>query len=222
MTITRKRLGLSAGTAVAALIALGLLGPVSPATADEADDLAAVCAGKPGSETNGITGTCTFESESVVSSYLDWHRYGDPVTNCKPGTTQPAKSTVGDVRTSSQTWSVGGGIGLEIEGVIKIEGKGEYSQTESQSSERRDEITALPGQKMAVTLGQGYEDVQGRIRVDVDVYDNSGNDGGIYLGTEAHYIDNVIRKAPTGYQEVGIDQVACGERFTIDPETGPV
>jgi hypothetical protein len=212
----RRRLGATAG--IGALILAGALVPATAASADdrfEADNLYRVCNGDAGMHTSGITGNCTFEVQSESAERIEWLRYGEPVSNCNAGTTSPVSSQVGDVRSFSETWKSGGGVSLEIKKVFSIEGGAEYSQTRTTTSERRDTITANPGRKAALTLGTGFADQTGRIRVDVDVWDNGARWGPRWVGTEAYYIDDVHRTVPTGYTEKGQDEVGCDVDFTV-------
>jgi len=216
-TTTTKRRAIRAGMALTGVALFAAIVPAASASADDpysADNLLRVCNGAPGDQTQGLSGSCTFEVQGDGGQHVEWRRYGDPVSNCNAGTTTAIQSMVGDTRSFSESWSAGGtgGIGL---GPISISGGGNYSQTRSVTSERRDTVTANPGRKTAVTMGTGFVDQTGRIRVDVEVYDNSGGDGGVYVGTEAHYIDGIARTVPTGYQEKGQDEVSCAEDFRV-------
>jgi hypothetical protein len=212
----RRRLGATAG--IGALILAGALVPATAASADdrfEPDNLYRVCNGDAGMYTSGITGNCTFEVQGESAERIEWLRYGEPVSNCNEGTTSPVTSQVGDVRSFAETWKSGGGVSLEIKKVFSIEGGAEYSQTRTTTSERRDTITANPGRKAALTLGTGFADQTGRIRVDVDVWDNGARWGPRWTGTEAYYIDDVHRTVPTGYTEKGQDEVSCDVDFVV-------
>jgi hypothetical protein len=212
----RRRFGAAAG--IAALVAAGTLVPAASASADdrfEPDNLYRVCNGDAGMYTSGITGNCTFEVQSESGERVEWLRYGEPVSNCNEGTTTPVSSQVGDVRSFAETWKSGGGVSLEIKKVLTIEGGAEYSQTRTTTNERRDTVTANPGRKTAVTLGTGFKDQTGRIRVDVDTWDNGARWGPRWTGTKAYYIDDVHRTVPTGYTEKGQDEVGCDSDFRV-------
>ncbi|MCJ1688456.1 hypothetical protein [Rathayibacter sp. VKM Ac-2927] len=216
-TTKTARRGLGALAAAAALALGATLVPAAAASADDFytdDELQKICNNAPTSQTKGSEGDCTFEVQSEGEQHVEWLRYGEPVSNCNAGTTTGIKSTIGNVRSFSETWKAGGGVGLELWEVLKIEGGGEYSQTRTVTNERRDEITANPGRKAAVTLGTGFVDQTGRIRVDINVYETN-NDGSVLVGTEPHYIDNVTRTVPNGYTEKGQDEVGCDEDFRV-------
>jgi hypothetical protein len=207
-----------AATGIAALVLAGALIPATSASADErydADNLQRICNGDAGMYTSGLTGDCTFEVQSESGERLEWLRYGEPVSNCNAGTTTGITSQVGDVRSFAETWKSGGSVSLEIKKVLSIDGGAEYSQTRTTTNERRDTVTANPGRKAAVTLGTRFVDQTGRIRVDVDVYDNGARWGSRWVGTEAHYIDDVQRTVPTGYTEKGQDEVGCDSDFVV-------
>ncbi|MBD3887517.1 hypothetical protein IFO70_38895 [Phormidium tenue FACHB-886] len=167
---------------------------------------------------------CVFEAVTETAQELEWHRVGDPVTNCTPGATQSITTTVGETRTDTETWSVGGSIGITIEEVLKIEGKSEYQQSRSLTTERRDAITVPPGRKNALTLGTGWVTQTGRMRAvtkDNRLYvPPLGSPPGVAQGPESNtfYVDNVTRRVPNGYIEKGQNEVGCDSKFTVDPE----
>lgn len=214
---SRGRLTLTAGFAVGALALGGALIPTGAASAADPyspENLQRICNNEPTSQTEGFTGSCTFEVNTEHEQHVEWLRYGEPLSNCNEGTTTSIQSTVGDVRSFSETWKSGGSVGLEIKKVLKIEAGAEYSQTRTTTTERRDTVTANPGRKVALTQGTGFVDQEGRIRVDIDIWE-TGNDGSVYVGTEAHYIDGVTRTVPNGYTEKGQDEVSCAEDFRV-------
>ncbi|WP_066598501.1 hypothetical protein [Cryobacterium arcticum] len=217
-TPTKGRRRLAAAAGIAGLVLAGALVPATAASADDRfgpDNLNRVCNGDAGMYTSGITGDCTFEVQSESGERVDWLRYGEPVSNCNEGTTTAISSQVGDVRSFAETWKSGGGVSLEIKDVLTIEGGAEYSQTRTTTSERRDTVTANPGRKTAVTLGTGFAEQTGRIRVDVDTWDNGARWGPRWTGTKAYYIDDVHRTVPTGYTEKGQDEVGCDSDFRV-------
>lgn len=217
--ISRKRVTLGS-MAATMMVAAALLGPASAAQAYGTSPEELISACENGIDQEGVSVNCSFESDHVSSSFVEWHRFGAAVTNCTAGTTVDVKQWVGDLRTYTQTWTVGGTAKLNL-GPIGIEGKGELSQAESRTSERRSEVIAAPGQKVAATLGKTIDVVEGRMKVLIT--DNGGyQDGSSYAVPETYYIDNIQRTAPTTIEEVGVDQVACGELFKVDPETTPV
>lgn len=213
----RKKIAVSA--LVAATCGAGVW-IATPASADDPveipeDQLLKIC--NTGSNDDGWTGDCTFEAASETPEELEWHRYGQPVTNCAPGATQNIVLTVGDVRSFTETWTKGGGISLDITDFLKIEGKAEYQKSKTVTNETRNQITAPPGRKNAVTLGTAFVVQTGRMRADVNV-PVSAPDGNVSYYKVAYYIDDVSRRVVTGRTEAGQDEVACGEKFRVDPE----
>jgi long-subunit fatty acid transport protein len=216
-TKTTTRWATRTGVAVAATALMGVFFPVSAAQAENVprsqEELQEIC---------NATGTswnydkCSFEVQSEGAAYLDWVRYGNPVSNCSEGATQPITHQEGDVRTFSETWTVGGGISFKIKDVLTIDGGADYSQTRSTSVEKRESITAAPGRKNALTTGTEFVDQAGRLKVEVAIYaQENGVDGSTFAGYETYYIEGINRKVPTGNSEIGQDDKACSEEFGV-------
>jgi hypothetical protein len=213
---TRTRFGFGGLVATAALVVAGLAGPAASAQAygTSPEELASACVDGVGE--NNISVSCTFEAQSTGTPWLEWHRYGNPLTNCGGGT-NPAVSMIVSSRTFTETWSVGGKVGFSGGG-ISIEGNSSYSAATSITTGVNRTVTAGPGEKVAATLGTAFVVEHGRMRV--EIIDNGG--GGDYSFHETYYIDGAERTVPTGAYEEGQDQVPCGQRFTVDPEENPV
>ncbi len=188
----------------------------APAQADgpSRDELLNICDGGRSEDGEYRLSECVFEAGTESPQTLDWHRYGEPVTNCAPGATQTISSLVGSTRTETESWTVGGGIKIELK-PITIEGKSDYSNSRSTTTERRDTITTPPGRKNALTAGVGFVEQTGRFRVVTEFGIPGETTGGVYV---TFYVDEVNRRVPTGYTEKGQDEVGCDSKFTIDPE----
>lgn len=200
----------------AALCASGVLiaAPAQSDTGLPRDELISICNGGVSTDGEHRKSDCVFEAAEESPQEMEWHRYGDAVTNCSTGATQDVTSLVGDVRTVTETWTVGGTAGVTL-GAIKVEGKVEYGGSRAAATERRDTVVAAPGRKNAVTLGVGHITQTGRLRV-VTLFGTPGETtSGI---EETSYVDDVTRRVPNGYREKGQDEVACGEKFRVDPE----
>ncbi|MCS5717778.1 hypothetical protein N1027_06475 [Herbiconiux sp. CPCC 205763] len=212
----RTRLGLGGAAATAALVLAGLAGPAATAQAygTSPEELASACTDGIG-EAN-ISVSCTFEAAYASSYFQEWHRYGDPVTNCAGGSNDVVSQIVAS-RTFTETWSAGGKFGVSGGG-ISIEGNSSYSASTATTTGVNRTLEAGPGEKVAATVGTTFAVEEGRMRV--DIYDNGG--GGDQTFTDTYYIEGTQRTVPTGAQEQGQDQVPCGQKFTIDPEQTPV
>ncbi|WP_411698911.1 hypothetical protein [Conyzicola sp.] len=214
-TSTRTRLGIGSATLVAAVAALAFVGPASAAQAygTSPDELTAACENGYGDV--GVSVKCTFEVDHTAGYYKQWHRYGSAVTNCNTNSPE-IKQTILESKTLSETWTVGAKFGFSYEGV-GIEGNSSYSQTTSKTDGVNRELTALPNEKVAATIGTEMAIEEGRMRV--EIFDNGGyQDGSTFASPDTYYIDGVKREVPTGVTEHGEEQVACDQKFTVDPE----
>ena len=214
-TTTRTRLGIGSTTLLAAVAAFALLGPASPAQAygTSPEELTEAC--ENGYDDVGVSVSCVFEADHVSGYHKEWHRYGSAVTNCNTNSPE-IKQTILESKTLSETWTVGGKIGFSYEG-IGIEGNSTYAQTTSKTDGVNRELTALPNEKVAATIGTELATEVGRMRV--EIFDNGGyQDGTTYASPDTFYIEGVTRDVPTGVTEHGEHQVACDQKFTIDPE----
>ena len=212
---TTRRLALALMTTAAISTGGALIAaPAANADAPTRDELLRICDFGVSDDGEYRHNSCAFEAVTESSSELEWHRVGEPVTNCSPGATQPVTSTIGAVRTDTETWTVGGTAGVTL-GAVKVEGKSEYQTSRAITSERRDTVVAPPGRKNALTLGTGWVTQTGRLRVVTDFGTPGETTGPIQ---ETFYVDDVTRRVPNGYTEKGQDEVSCAEKFRIDPE----
>jgi len=209
---TSTRRATQGAVGVAALALMGTVLPSAPAAAEgfTQEELQTICAtGKVG---DWVEGTCTFEVQGE-SYETAWKRVGDPISNCNAGTTSDYTTTIVAGTSVSQTWKVSTGFEWEVGKDFKVEAGAEYGQTKTITEERREQITAKPGRKVALTVGTGITHQTGRMRVDTQQVQV-----GEWIpegGTSTQYIDGVTRSVPNGYIERGQDEVSCAEDFRV-------
>jgi hypothetical protein len=97
---------------------------------------------------------CTFESESQGDDTTLDHIVGDPVDNCKGGTTD-ITTTIGGDSTVSQTWKYGVSEGFSADGGeelpigVSFENSDTWSNTEAKTFRQNIDITIKPGKKVS-------------------------------------------------------------------------
>ncbi|KAJ8076788.1 hypothetical protein PM082_001211 [Marasmius tenuissimus] len=106
----------------------------------------------------GDADKCTYEmKETGPDSIITQIVPGDPVNNCKGGTTD-LKTTIGGDRSVSQTWKYGVSAGFSADGGEKLpvgvsfESSDSWSNTETKTFRQNIEVTFKPEQKASAAL----------------------------------------------------------------------
>ncbi|KAL0072640.1 hypothetical protein AAF712_000403 [Marasmius tenuissimus] len=103
----------------------------------------------------GDADKCTYEMKETGPDSIITQIVGDPVNNCKGGTTD-LKTTIGGDRSVSQTWKYGVSAGFSADGGEKLpvgvsfESSDSWSNTETKTFRQNIEVTFKPEQKASV------------------------------------------------------------------------
>ncbi|KAK7039257.1 hypothetical protein VNI00_010162 [Paramarasmius palmivorus] len=161
----------------------------------------------------GDADKCTFEMQEKGEDKRVDHIVGNPVDNCKGGTTD-LKTTIGGDTSVSQTWKYGVSVGFSADGGeelpigVSFESSDTWSNTEAKTFRQNIDITIKPGKKAALIAKVLHKTYQGRVKL------NYGDPTGEAGKDDYHYIwykNNVGSIQPT--DDVIYDQriVDCSE-----------